>query len=197
VQRYLEPGEYINSDHPAIIAKAKELISDETDPIKKAKVLYEFVRNEIKEGYIGSMKASDVLAKGEGVCHEKASLLTALARAAGIPEYYGFTVVSIKDWKDENGKVGFIKFLHGANGLYLNNKWILYDPTGNIHRWKIWVQDDPVRIELPLEFSPNHDVLFPTVGKVTVEKTSQKFLDHDINEKIRIGKLYGIDYSKD
>jgi transglutaminase-like putative cysteine protease len=196
VQKYLQPGEYINSDHPAIIAKAKELISDETDPIKKAKILYEFVRDEIKEGYIGSMKASDVLAKREGVCHEKASLLTALARAAGIPAYYGFTVVSIKDWKDENRKIRFIKFLHGATGLYLKNKWILYDPTGNIHRWKMWVQDDPISIKLPLEFSPDHDVLFPTVGKVTVEKTSHKLFDHDMDEKIRIGKLYGIDYSK-
>lgn len=156
VQKYLKPGIYVNSDHAAIIAKVKELVGDEKDTIKKAKILFEFVRDEIKEGYIGSMKASDVLAKGEGVCHEKASLLTALARAAGIPAYYGFTAVSIKDWKDENGKVRFTKFLHGATGLYLKNKWILYDPTGNIHRWKMWVQDDPISIKLPLEFSPDH-----------------------------------------
>jgi transglutaminase-like putative cysteine protease len=196
VQQYLKPGVYVNSDHPAIIAKVEELVGDEKDTIKRAKILYGFVRDEIKEGYIGSMKASDVLAKGEGVCHEKASLLTALARAAGIPAYYGFTVVSIKDWKDENGKVAFIKFLHGATGLYLKNKWILYDPTGNIHRWRMWVQDDPVSIKLPLEFSADHDVLFPTTGKVTVEKTSYKLFDHNMDEKIRIGKLYGIDYSK-
>jgi transglutaminase-like putative cysteine protease len=196
VQQYLKPGVYVNSDHADIIAKVKELVGDEKDAIKKAKILYEFVRDDIKEGYIGSMKASDVLAKGEGVCHEKASLLTALARAAGIPAYYGFTVVEIKNWKDEKGNVSDIKFLHGATGLYLKNKWILYDPTGNIHRWKMWVQDDPVSIKLPLEFSADHDVLFPTVGKVTVEKTSHKLFDHDMDEKIRIGKLYGIDYSK-
>lgn len=194
IQKYLQPGEYINSDHPDVIAKAKELVSDEKDAVKRAKILFEFVRDEIREGYIGSMKASAVLAQGEGVCHEKASLLTALARAAGIPAYYGFTVVHIKDWKNEEGKIKDIKFLHGATGLYLNGKWITYDPTGNIHRWKMWIQDDPVTIVLPLEFSADHDVIFPSEGRVMVKITPHKLFDHDINEKKRIGKLYGIEY---
>lgn len=195
VKKFLQPGKYINSEHPEIIAKVKELVKTEKDVIKKAKILFEFVRDEIREGFIDSMRASDVLAQGEGVCHEKASLLTALARAAGIPAYYGFTVVHIKNWRNEEGKIDDIKFLHGATGLYLKRKWILYDPTGNIHRWKLWVQDDLLMIKLPLEFSVDHDVIFPTIGKVTVEKTPHKLFDHDIHEKIRIGKLYGIEYS--
>lgn len=194
VQKYLDPGKYINSNHPAIIAKMRDLIGQETDPVKKAKILFEFVRDQIQEGFINSMVASEVLAKGEGVCHEKASLLTALARAAGIPAYYGFTVVEIKNWRNEKGHVSDIKFLHGATGLYLNEKWILYDPTGNIQRWKMWVQDDPETIKLPLEFSSEHDVLFPSVGKVKVKKTFHKLFDHDLNEKRRIGQLYGIEY---
>jgi transglutaminase-like putative cysteine protease len=197
VQKYLKPGVYVNSDHPAIIAKLEELVGDEKDSIKKAKILYEFVRDKIKEGRIYSMKASDVLAKAEGVCYEKASLLTALARAAGIPAALGYNEIIIKNRKTSDGKITDIHFLHGVTLLYLNGKWITLDQTGNADRWNGWVRDDPVIIKLPLEFSADHDVLFPSVGPVMIKNTPHKLFDHDINEKIRIGKLYGIDYSKD
>ncbi len=63
MKKYLLPGKFINSDHPSIINKMNELLSDERSPVKKAKILYEFVRDRIREGYIGSTNASDVLAQ--------------------------------------------------------------------------------------------------------------------------------------
>ena len=195
VQKYLKPGVYINSDHPAIIAKVKELVGDEKDVIKKTKIFYEFVRDEIHEEVdINSYTASNILAEGIGVCFHKAILLAALARAAGIPARLHFDEVFIKGFKDKNGILWNTHGLHGMTGLYLNGKWLTYDLIGTLERWKIWMGDDPVTIKLPLEFSAEHDVLFPSVGRVTVKKTPHKLFDHDMNEKKRIGKLYGIEY---
>jgi hypothetical protein len=193
VQQYLKPGIYVNSDHAAIIAKVEELVGDEKDSVNKAKTLFEFVRDEIKEGWIYSMKASDVLAQAEGVCYEKASLLTALARAAGIPAALGYNEVIIKNRKTSDGKTVDIHFLHGVTVLYLNGKWITLEQTGNADRWNGWVRDNPVTIDLPLEFSADHDVLFPSVGSVIVKNIPNKLFDHDLEELRKIGKLYGIE----
>lgn len=195
VQKYLKPGNYINSDHPDIIVKVKELVGDEKDVVKKAKILFEFVRDEIHEKVdIDSYVASDILAKRIGVCYHKAILLAALARAAGIPARLHFDEVFIKGFKDKNGILWNTNGLHGITGLYLNGKWLTYDGIGTLERWKIWMGDDPVTIKLPLEFSAEHDVLFPSVGRVALKKTPQKLFDHDMNEKKRICKLYGIEY---
>ncbi len=193
VQKYLKPGVYVNSDHHTIIAKVEELVGDEKDSVNKAKTLFEFVRDEIKEGWIYSMKASDVLVQAEGVCYEKASLLTALARAAGIPAALGYNEVIIKNRKLSDGRKVDIHFLHGVTVLYLNGKWITLDQTGNADRWNGWVRDDPVIIKLPLEFSAAHDVLFPSVGPVIIKKTPHKLFDHNVDKIKKIGKLYGIE----
>src|SRR3990167_7232802 len=66
----LEPGEYVDSGAPNIVAFAGKVCEGATDPI-----------------------ASACLARGSGFCVAKAALLAAAARASGIPARVGFADV--------------------------------------------------------------------------------------------------------
>ncbi len=82
---------FIDSDNPIIIEAAKKTVGDETDPVKKAKKLYNYVASKLrydfaraKENY-DFMYASEILKIGKGVCADYAILYAALLRASGIP----------------------------------------------------------------------------------------------------------------
>ena len=186
IQEYLRPGIYIDSDHAEIVEKVRELVGDERDEVKRAKILFEFVRDEISEKYYEeSFKASEILRVEYGVCHQKAVLLTALCRAAGIPARITFNEVHIHGYvHSEKGRLDVHKFIHGITEMYLGGRWIKYDQTGNIKRWKIWVQDDPVEISLPLVFRTDRDVVFPSVGRIVVKETGFHLFDWD-EEKVQ------------
>src|SRR5258708_1507628 len=91
VRLYLSPAEYIDSDHPGIRAKAVEVTGGMADPVAKAQVLHDLVRDGIKyDPYIDytdpeTYRASSVLAKGHSYCVGKASLYAALSPSAGFP----------------------------------------------------------------------------------------------------------------
>ena len=186
IHKYLLPGEYVDSDNPVIDEKVKKLVGNITDKEQRARDLFEFVRDEIDEKYYEeSFQASEILKAGQGVCHQKAVLLTALCRAADIPARITFNEVHIKGYMHpEKGRVDIHKFTHGITEMYLNDKWIKVDATGNIRRWKIWIQDDPVEIDLPLEFKGDEDVVFPSVGRIVVKETDLHLFDWD-EEKVK------------
>ena len=179
IQKYLKPGINVNSDHIKVKSQTIELIGYINDPIKKAKILFEFVRDQIDEQACENLKASEVLFAGHGMCYEKANLLAALCRSAGIPARISFDEIYIKNFKDfrHNNEIRDIQFLHGITELYLNGKWIKYDSTGNIKRWKIWIQDDHIDIHLPLQFSISKHVIFPSDGRITTKRTEYYFFD--------------------
>ena len=93
----LRPGTFIDSDHPAVCATAQRLMAD--GPTATAVALYAFVRDAIRyDPYVdytdpAIWRASAVLAAGAGYCVGKASLYTALCRAAGIPAMLGLADV--------------------------------------------------------------------------------------------------------
>jgi len=93
----LRPGAFIDSDHPSVQATAQQLTADA--PTATAVALYAFVRDAIRyDPYVdytdpAIWRASAVLAAGSGYCVGKASLYTALCRAAGIPAMLGLADV--------------------------------------------------------------------------------------------------------
>jgi hypothetical protein len=44
--------------------------------------------------------------------------------------------------------------------FFFFRKWIKYDATGNAKRWKAWIQNNPIEIELPLQFRSDEEVVF-------------------------------------
>lgn len=83
---------YIESNHPEMKAKAKEIVGDETNPYLAAKKIHNFVVAHMTydSSAVTPWKAETegalfALRSGRGVCRHFAALSTALARAAGIP----------------------------------------------------------------------------------------------------------------
>ena len=96
---YLAPATYVDSDHPDVIALARELVRDASTDADKAARLFRGVRDRLRyDPYSVTIdpadyKASRILARERAYCVPKAILLTALARAAGIPARVGFADV--------------------------------------------------------------------------------------------------------
>ena len=75
--------------------KTREIVADATDPFEKIRRLASYVQHSIRyvaiEIGIGGYRphaAADVLTSGYGDCKDKATLLSAMLRAAGIDSYY-------------------------------------------------------------------------------------------------------------
>nr|WP_303649997.1 transglutaminase family protein [Desulfobotulus pelophilus] len=129
---------YIDSDNVDLIAFcSRHAISG--NPVQTAVALYHAVRDGILyDPYrivfsIHGMKASTTLHNGYGYCVAKAILLTAAARAAGIPARLGFANVrnhlATPRLQEIMGTDLFV--YHGYTALFLRGRWVKATPTFN------------------------------------------------------------------
>lgn len=94
-----EPGAFIDSAHPAIVAFAREAAAGTSAEVERAVSVYRAVRDRIRyDPYLdftdpSHYRASGVLAAGHGFCGGKAALLAACARAVGIAARVGYADV--------------------------------------------------------------------------------------------------------
>ena len=164
--QYLKPTDAIDSDHPDVIAFAKETIGDAGNERERARRLFYAVRDGIrynpysavmtKEG----MRASYTLKARESYCVPKAVLLAAAARAVGIPSRLGFADVrnhlTTKRLQQSMDTDLFV--YHGYTELYLGGKWLKVTPTFNLSLCeKFGVH--------PLEFDGEHECVFHEFSK--------------------------------
>lgn len=130
MKQYMEPTEYIDWCHPAVLEKAQSLRAGETNKTEIARRCFEFVRDEIKHSWdykLGPVtcRASEVLEHGTGYCYAKSHLLAALLRASGIPAGLCYQRLSLHDG-------GPPYCLHGLNAIWLEGHgWYRVDPRGN------------------------------------------------------------------
>jgi transglutaminase-like putative cysteine protease len=108
-QTYTAPSTFIESDHPEIVSKAREIVGNETNPYLKARKIYDFIVHHVTrdwpiaqydESHEGALYA---LRTGKGACRHFAALFTALARASGVPcsmiwGSWGIGNVAKHDW---------------------------------------------------------------------------------------------------
>ena len=136
----LQPTEFLDFDKPAIQEFVARVLGGETDRVARAVRLFYAVRDEIRYDIFAIRlvpeiyRASDVLAKGRAFCIPKAVLLTAAARAAGIPAVLGLSDVvnHFTSPKVETAMGGKTVFLHhGYAALYLDGEWIKAAPAFN------------------------------------------------------------------
>lgn len=120
----LKPNLSVESDAPAVVAKAKEVVGDEKDAWAAAKKVNAFVNGYLDKAYGSSSdRATDVLSTRRGDCTEHALLMTSLLRAVGIPA------------KRIDGLV-YMKAADGVPALYWHEwveayvgEWVQMDPT--------------------------------------------------------------------
>ena len=130
MQQYLARSEFIDWDHPAIIAKAAELADGCADESEVAKRSFEFVRDHIRHSWDFRLnpvtcRASEVLRHGTGYCYAKSHLLAALLRANGIPAGLCYQRLTV-----EAGGPRYS--LHGLVAVWLTEYgWYRIDARGN------------------------------------------------------------------
>ena len=137
LDEYLRPTKTIDSDNKAIIEKALQLTSHCGNNREKAMALFYFVRDRVHyNAYMLSTRfedfvASTVLARGRGYCVQKAILLTALARATGIPSRLLFArIKNHKAPRELIAQTGLDVFpSHGYTQLLLGGRWVSVTPA--------------------------------------------------------------------
>ncbi|MBX9910112.1 MAG: transglutaminase family protein [Beijerinckiaceae bacterium] len=136
---FTSPAEFIDSDHPAIVAQARRITEGVSDPAEQASLLYEATRDGVRyDPYrdfasAQTYRASDVLAAGEGYCVGKAALFAALCRAVGIPAQIGLADVqnhlATPRLMEAVGSNVFA--WHGYTLVHLGGRWLKASPTFN------------------------------------------------------------------
>jgi transglutaminase-like putative cysteine protease len=138
-ETYLASADYIDSAHPVVRAFAEEHAVGDT-AVQRAIALYYAVRDKIRYNPFldftvpSAFRASECISAGEGFCTGKASLLAAVARAAGIPARVGFA-----DVKNHLTTPRLLEFMgrdefiyHGYTELLLQGKWVKATPAFNL-----------------------------------------------------------------
>jgi transglutaminase-like putative cysteine protease len=134
---YLAPAEYIDSDHPAIVALAQTLAPN-ASPVEKARQYYLAAREirydpDLNYRDPESYRASSVLNAGGGYCVGKAALFAALCRAGGLPARVAFgDVTNHLSSEKLREKMGTNYFAwHGFTEVKLGERWVKASPTFN------------------------------------------------------------------
>ncbi len=159
---YLRPTFFIDCEAPPVKEKSRGLTAHLQDPVDRARALFYFVRDSIRYNVYSprpndeDFKASLVLARGEGYCVQKAVLLVALARAAGIPARLRFAEIRIHHTAQALAeKRGTDLFpYHGLTDLHVKGRWVKATPTYNLgYCTKVGIA--------PVEFDGKRDALLP------------------------------------
>lgn len=132
---YLSPTEYMESEAPAIVALARSLRRD--TPSDTAVALFDWVRDQILYDPFCAVdaparyRATAILDNGVGYCVQKAVLLAALGRAAGIPTRLGFADVRNHQVPERMKQMmGTDLFVyHGYVEFHLDGKWVKATPA--------------------------------------------------------------------
>jgi len=171
---YLTPTAIIDSDHKHIREYAATISHGLKDPVEIATKLYLAVRDGIRYDPYSPFylpdhyRASYVLKRGRSFCVPKVSLLSALARACGIPSRVGLADVrnhlTTKQLIDFMGTDLFV--CHGFAELHLEGKWVKATPAFN----KELCEKHHVP---PLEFNGREDSLFQPYNL-----QNQKFMEY-------------------
>ena len=173
MRKYLEPTEFLDSDHASVREYAERNTSGAPSDIERAVQLYYAVRDDFQyDPYVldlrrPAMKASALLGKTRGYCIEKAILLAASARAVNIPSRLSFYIVRNHIATERLAKALEKDYLvfHGAAEMYLGGKWVKATPAFNKRLCDFLGVD-------PIEFDGSSDAIFQEydrTGKVFME----------------------------
>jgi len=132
MEEFLRPTDTIESDHPHVQARTLRLTQGCNTDVEKAVKLFAFVRDDIRYNiYMISMipeefKASFILEAGKGYCVQKAVLLAALSRAAGVPSRIAFARIRNQRVPEKlYARTGTRVFpAHGFNQFFLQGRWV-------------------------------------------------------------------------
>lgn len=137
LKKYLVPTEFLDFDKTRVKKKALEITKNSVSKKEMAIALFYWVRDKIKYNMYAfymiksNFKASTTLRRRNGFCVSKAILLSALARAVGIPSR--LHLADIINHKAPKKSTAHMKtnvfYFHGYSELLLNEKWVKATPV--------------------------------------------------------------------
>jgi len=137
--RYLLPGRFIDSAVPDVVSFAREAAMSGRDDRERIILLYNKVRDGIiYDPYVdffdpANYRASAVLASGRGFCVGKAALLSAGARAVGVPARVGYA--DVRNHMTSPRLRALVKTdifrWHSYSDIYLDGRWVKATPAFN------------------------------------------------------------------
>ena len=186
---FLQPTRFIDSDSPGVIAFTRETITGCSSDIDRAIKLYYKIRDMVRYSPYGisfdpeKYKAAWVLEVKTGFCIQKAILLAAAARAAGIPSRLGFA--DVRNHLATERLKALMKtdefIFHGYTELFLAGKWVKATPAFNLALCeKFGVK--------PLEFDGRNDSIFHPFDE-TGNKHMEYIRDHGIYADFPLEKM--------
>lgn len=186
MKAFLESTQYVNWLNECIMQKAKELFIGAKSDIEKARIAFEFVRDEIPHTFdiqkdMIVATASDVLKMGTGICHAKANLLAALLRTQAIPVGFCYQYITLGN-TDELGYC-----LHCYNAIWLNQKWIKVDARGNTNGINAQFSLDEPKLAFPIRKEYNEHFIkgiYATPHMETMEMLENCSTIQDVMENI-------------
>ncbi|RZT84888.1 transglutaminase superfamily protein [Pseudonocardia sediminis] len=136
----LAPAGFVDSDSTEVRAFTARVTEGVDDPVERAVALFTAVRDEIWYDPFclvtepAACRASAIAEQGNNWCVPKAVLLTAAARAAGIPARLGFADVrnhlNTERLRARMGGADLFVF-HGYTALHLDGRWVKATPAFN------------------------------------------------------------------
>lgn len=190
---YTDPADYIDSDHPSVVAFANAAVRPHDSEREKASKLYTAVRDGIRYNpYVNtsvpeSFRASSVLAAGNGYCVGKAALYAAACRVHGIPARVGFADVrnhlTTEKLRQSMGTDMFT--WHGFTEAFVDGVWRKATPTFN----------DTLCARLgvkPLDFDGHGDALlhpFDGAGRTYMQYVNDHGSYHDVPAKFLMREM--------
>ncbi|MFV0259306.1 MAG: transglutaminase-like domain-containing protein [Acidimicrobiales bacterium] len=158
--RWLSPTEFMDFEDPRVQAFALQAVGDATDDRTKAVRIFYAVRDGLwydpytSERQRDAFKASHIVGLERSWCVPKSILLSASARAVGIPARLGFADVRNHLQSETlRAKMGTDLFVfHGYSELLIDGQWRKASPAFNIELSKRFDTK-------PLDFDGVHDAL--------------------------------------
>lgn len=156
----LAPAPMIDSDHPAVVAFARDAVRGD-GARERAVALYYAVRDGFRyDPYrvdltVEGTRASRVLEAGYGWCVTKAALLAAAARASGIAARVGFADVRNHLSTERMRRLlqTDLYLWHGYTELWIDGAWVKATPAFNVELCERFGV-------LPLEWDGREDSLY-------------------------------------
>lgn len=193
MDEYLEPGRFIDSDHPSVVEFAENSRGASRESRQQAVSLYYAVRDRIRYNpYVFSrdpdtLKGSHAVLCGESYCVPKATLLAACARHCGIPARIG--LADVRNHLSTAKLLAMLRSevfaMHGYTELYLDGRWVKATPAFNLALCQLF------KVEA-LEFDGRSDSVFHPFN-ADGERYMEYLRDHgqfaDVPEELFFGHL--------
>ncbi len=119
MQQHLTSSRFIRSDDPLVKQQAQQIVNNEKDPVRAARLINNWVHDNLKKVPTAAVPdAVSVLRHKQGACNEHAVLAASLARAVGLPARIAVGLVYSAD--------GF--YYHAWVNYWAGDRWFTGDP---------------------------------------------------------------------